>query len=170
MNGYQIALLFGAAITMLISLNLERAALWIILGIADFAASTAYARYGLPYPPFFTMMCDALLCLAVFFLATRQWEKWLYHIFQGSVLVSLCYLVVRIVSGGAAGATAQHYWYITGLEILNWVALLLIGSTAIIQRVGEHGGGLDRNWDHSVFGADSAFRSPRKDQPFHRQK
>lgn len=162
MNRWQMALLGGAVITMILSTRLNRAALWIFAGGVSFILSTAYARHGLPYPPFATMMCDAGVCLAIYFLADRQWEIWLFRIFQASVLVSLCYLT---------GLIGPHYWYITILEVLNWLALVLIAGTAILQFKGVEGNawGSHRNRDRDISGAYPALFAPRKDNPFHRK-
>lgn len=125
MNVFQFALLIGALLTLVTARNVKRADLWIFCGGASFILSAAYEAAGYPHPPFVAMMADAaIVCLPVYFLAKRQWEVWFYRIFAGMVLWSLLFL---------ADLTVGHYWYIVGLEAMNWAALLLINITAYLQ-------------------------------------
>ncbi len=136
MNEFQLALLVGAAFVALTTLRLERSFLWICAGAASFVASTAWARYGLPLPPLFTGLCDAVVCLLIYGLARQRWELHLYRIFQASVLVSMVFLILQ--SWGPA--VASRYMYVIILELLNWAALALILGAGITQGIGDHGG------------------------------
>lgn len=160
MDWWQLSLLIGAIATMVLSANVSRAWLWIMAAGASFVASTAYARLALPHPPFFTMMCDAAVCLVIYFLASRQWEVWLFRAFQLSVLISLIYLV---------GFIGSHYWYVAALEAVNWAALLLILGTATLQWIGARDEmGSRAYWAWRVHSAYGGLFSPRKDNPFHK--
>lgn len=159
-DGWQLSLLAGAIVTVIVSTNVNRAALWVFLAGASFIVSTAYARAELPFPPFFTMMADATVCLVIYFLASRQWEVWLFRAFQASVLISLLYLV---------GFIGPHYWYIAALELVNWIALILISGTAFLQWMGSgHEMGSRGRWAGRIRRARDACFSPRKDHPFHK--
>lgn len=160
MNEFQLALVIGALITALISFRLPRAWRWIAAGAASFVASTAYYRYGLPYYPAFTLVCDASVCLAVYAFAKERWEERIYNIFQLSVLISLLYM---------SNVIADHWLYIVCLELLNWVALLTIGGTAIWDRVkGNAGNPYGRRWA-DLHSSDIALRAARRSDPWHKR-
>lgn len=164
MNGWQIALLVGAFVTAGVSFHISRALIWIIVAAASFVASTAYARFGLPYPAFFTAMCDAMVCLAIYCAAKVEWELRLYKIFLLSVAVSLAYLVAR-----SAGIDVSHYWYVAALEAINWAALFLIAGTAALQWIGgSHGVAAGRGRASRLRGAYRTLNKPRHDVPFHK--
>jgi len=160
MNEFQLALLIGLLITGLISSRLPRAWLWLACGAASFVVSTAYARYGLPHAPAFTLACDSAVCLAVYFFGVEKWEiSGIYRIFQLSVLISLFRLSNIIV---------DQWVYIVALEILNWVALLLIGATSILDRARANEGHSDWDWHPHLHRSDLALRRSRQTQPFHK--
>lgn len=157
MNSFQIALLIGATITALISSHLPRAWLWIGCGAVSFIASTAYARYGLPYPPAFTLACDAAVCLAIYGLAKEKWELLAYDVFRLSVLISLLHLF---------GAIESHWLYVVALELCNWLALLVIGGTAILAGVAGENSTFGP-WLVRLRGAQLSLRKARPARPWY---
>lgn len=159
MNIWQFALLMGALLTLFFARNVKRADLWIFCGGASFIISAMYEAAGYPYPPFVAMICDsALVCLPVYFLAKRRWEVGFFRIFQAMVLWNLLYL---------SGLTVPHYWHITGLEILNWIALLLINVTAYLQRAdNERTSGIP--WHPAFRRASAALWKARAEDPWHK--
>lgn len=150
MNEFQIALLMGAILTALISGVLPMARLWILAGAVSFVASVIWAGYSMPYPPFFNVMADAIVCLLIYFGASEKWELKLYNIFQLSILLNLMRL---------AGVMNDNYLYGVMLELCNWAALALIAVTAILARMRDDTGALDhsrlyfRRIGHSLRGA-----------------
>lgn len=168
MNEFQVALLLGAVFVAVVSSNLPRSNLWIAAGAASFIASTAWSRYGMPFPPAFTMGCDALVCLAIYFLARERWEEWLYRVFQASTLISLVYLAGPIEIGSVV-ITMSHWLYVVTLEIANWAALLLIGGTALLEWSREHEDSADRPWNMRLLRARNFGRSARAKNPFTHQ-
>lgn len=162
MNEYQSILLLFAIFIGVISPNLPRAWLWIGCGAASFFLSTAYARYGLPHAPAFTLACDSAVCLAVYFFGAERWEiSGIYRIFQASVLISILRL---------SNIIADQWTYVVALEILNWVALFLIGATSILDRARANEGHSDWNWNPHLHRSDLALRRSRQTQPFHKVK
>lgn len=160
MSEFQLALLIGLLITGLISSKLPRAWLWLACGAASFIVSTAYARYGLPHSPAFTLAGDAAVCLAVYFFGVERWEiSGIYRIFQLSVLISLFRL---------SGIIADQWLYIVCLELLNWAALLLIGGTAILDRARANEEHSDWNWHPHLHRSNIALRKARAQDPFHK--
>jgi hypothetical protein len=159
-NIWQVSLLIGALLTLCYSTQVTRAWLWIGIGTLSFVASTMWARAELPSPPFFIMLCDTAVCLTIYTFATRQWEIWLFRIFQGSVLLSIFHVF---------GGVQSQYFYVAFLEAFNWAALLLIAGTATIQMVGAgNGNHFGRRWSGRVRGAYGTFFTPRKSPPFHK--
>ena len=126
MGEFQLALMIGAAVTALICMvaGKHRGLVWIATGVASFVVSTWYSRHGWVYPAAITALCDATVCLVVYFSVKEQWEKYLFFLFQGSVLTSILYFVEVI---------GPHWAYIAVLEAINWLALLLIGTSAISE-------------------------------------
>ena len=167
MNEFQIALLIGAIFVSLISLHIPRAHIWILAGGASFVASTAYARFGLPYPPAFTLACDAAVCLSIYFLCSERWEEWLFRVFQLSVLVSLIYLAGPLTVGGFT-ITMSHYLYVVMLELCNWIALFLIGGTAVGEWVRRHEDSARIYRTGHLHRARGSWRSARISVPFHK--
>lgn len=164
MSSYQIALVFGAIITALIASRLPRSGRWILAGSLSFIGGTAYHRYGLPHYPMANLMLDASLCLMVYFQGLERWEHYLYRIFQASTLVSLVFIAAKF----SAPISANHYVYVFLLEFLNWVALLLISSAAIQDRIKADGGVFDRAGLRNLHNSRFSLRQTRPAQPFHK--
>lgn len=157
MSEYQIALLIGAFVTALISWHLPRARLWITAGALSFVVSTAYARYGFPYPPAFTLACDAAVCLLVYARASEEWELRIYDAFRLSVLISLLRML---------GLIETQWLYVVSLELCNWLALLVIGGTAILAGVAG-GDSSFRPWNSRLRRAEHSLRKRRASRPWH---
>lgn len=152
MSDPQIALVIGAIITALISWHLPRARIWLLAGAASFIASTAYARFGLPHSPAFTLSCDAAVCLLVYALASEEWHLRIFDIFRLSTLVTLLHMF---------GVIETHYLWIVSLELLNWAAMLLMVGTGIAAGI-ANGVYPIGSWSGSVRRLGRALRTPRK--------
>lgn len=164
MSSYQIALVFGAIITALIASRLPRSRRWILAGALSFIGGTAYHRYGLPHYPMANLMLDASLCLMVYFQGREKWEYYLYRVFQASTLVSLVFIAVKF----SAPISASHYTYVFLLEACNWIALILISSAAIQDRVKADGGVFYRSGIRNFHNSRYSLRQTRPAQPFHK--
>lgn len=159
MNQFQIALMIGAIIALLLSTNLPRSWLWILAGAGSFAASTLYARFGLPYPSAFSVTCDSAVVLAIYHCAKEKYELVLWRVFQAMILINILYL---------AGWIGPHWAYIIALELMNWAALLFITGTAIAERIAHsetHPGWLG---NRRLRGFSMALRSQRAEAPWHK--
>lgn len=132
MSGADTSLAIGLCIALAVSLGNWRAWGWLLAGAASYAVSTIYWRLGLPYGAFIGGLCDAAICLAVYFLAKLRWELWVWRLYQVSVGVNFIYL------GGTMGVwgSLQHNDYAIILEAINWLALIFIGGTGWAQMVG----------------------------------
>jgi hypothetical protein len=158
MNSYQVALIAGAVFVALTSWRLERSMMWIVIGAASFLASAVWERYELPMPALFTACCDAVVCLSIYAFARQAWELMLYRIFLGSILISIVFLGFTIFPP----KIAPHAIYISLLEAVNWLALLLIFGTAAMQRIKANGGASFRHGRRVVLRAQHALFSPAR--------
>lgn len=157
MDAAKWALVYGAVIVAFLSWRIPRAWLWIGLGAANFAVTAIYEKYGFPMPPFLTAMCDATMCLIIYRFAEQRWEIWLFRLFQGSVLAGICYFFMAYVMGNTAG----HLTYVVVLEIINWLALITIGGTAVLEWGGSHGSLAHALLGRRVSGVGRIVRAPR---------
>lgn len=158
MNSFQIALLIGAGATMALSWKLPRAKGLIALGVASFFFSTLYSRHAIPFmpAPAVAVFFDALVCLWIYYAGRERWELLIWRVFQTMVLVNLLYLW---------GAIGPHSVYVIALEALNWLALVVIGTTACLERLGRDKLlGNTRSHDFSWLAL--ALRQKRKSDPW----
>jgi hypothetical protein len=158
---YTFTLIAIAAIVWNLAAHLPQARMWIVAGAMSFFASTIYVDAGLPYHPAFTLVCDACVCLSVYFLGKEEWEKRIYNVFQLSVLISIIRMS-KLIDDSVVYAAA--------LEICNLMALLFIGGTAIIDRISAngHGYGLSAWWHRHIRVAHLSLRKARSADPFHK--
>ena len=128
MNEWQFYLFLGAlaAASFAIPAHNLRGVVWICVGCAVFVVTTAYQRLGLPYHPFFTGMCDATVCLAIYCFAKYRWEQWVFVCFQAMVLVGAVHML---------GFADSRYVYVALLEVCNWAGLLVITGGTVEEMV-----------------------------------
>jgi hypothetical protein len=165
MTSADLFLLTGLIVALAVSVGNFRAWGWLLAAAASYAVSTVYWRTGLPYGAFIAGMCDALLCLAVYFVGRLKWEMWVWRVFQLSVLVNFVYL----------GGTLQvwpvfsHDTYSIVLEAINWIALLWIGGHGAVQAVGASDDATASGvaW-RRVYRALLPLYRERKDAPFYK--
>lgn len=126
MSEFQIYLAIGAAIAALICILAKRwhGVFWIGAGCASFIFSTWYGRQDFLFPSAVTALCDVLICFAIYVFAIERWERYVFRLFQLSVLASIAYF---------AGWIGPHSSYVIALELINWLALGVIGGTPILE-------------------------------------
>lgn len=144
MNVWAFSLAIGALVTMGMTWTLPRAWIWIGIGAASFVASSLYwdasEYFGVADPklhPVFTLTCDALVCLLVAKYATELWELGFGVFFWFSVLTSLLMMT---------GIFPTTLIYAQLLEACNWMALLFLSGTGIINMIGRHEDALLHGW------------------------
>lgn len=165
MSGVDTALALGLCFALAFSMGNKRAWGWLLASALSYVVSTAYWRSGQPYAPFIAGMCDALICLAVYFFAKLRWELWVWRLFQVSVGVNFYYLAAQY----GIFPYLSHNAYSTMLEIINWLALMFIGGTGALQVAGATDAphAADRPW-YSVHRIVGALYRARKTVPFHK--
>lgn len=171
MTGTDFALALGLCVALSLSMGQGRVWGWLLAAAASYTVSTLYWRSGLPYGAFVAGLSDAMICLAVYFVAKRRWEMWVWRLFQVSVGVNLFYLAQQYGIPYRLGLrwSLSHNDYSIILEIINWVALLFLGGTGVLQPVGGS------NASGAVAGIAGRIRrlalplfGPRAHPPFHK--
>lgn len=125
-----LALLIGALLVAAINYNQPRALAWIAIGAADFVITYAYAFYPLPWMPHaaVTGLTDALVVALLIRYREHLWEKLVQWCFALSVLGSFA-----ILAGWLPDRTTHAIW----LELCNWIALLVMGTTGLLRLADE---------------------------------
>ncbi len=162
MNIWNLSLLIGAVLAAGLSYRNPRALIWILGAALDYTVSVVYWRTGLPYAEAVAGMCDATLCLCLYFGARERWELVIYRLFQVSLAVNIFFLAGNL---GIIPMVSQDT-YASILELLNWLALLLIGGVGVAQWVGAPSVAARRSTGR-LGRAVRSLRSPRKTRPFH---
>lgn len=136
MHWYHFALIGSAIIAGLMAGKTPRAWLWIAAMAASFAVSVTYLYLPGPWwlpQPGIAMMCDAVVFLAVREMGRDRWEIYgLGTLLMISVTLSLMQTAARI-----AGFPPQlpSEVYAIALEIINYLALILIGGVGLLDRI-----------------------------------
>jgi len=147
MRIYNLIILSGAAAAALIAWGNWRYVAWIGAMIASYVISVLYWDFSLPRAEFIAGTCDFLVCLAIFFFAAYRWELWLWRVMQVSLLVNIIYLASNLFGW----SVLDHIVYSSALEIINVIAILIIGGTAAFEKAGMTDGLAFHPWMH-VFG------------------
>lgn len=129
-----------------VRLGLRRSVLWIAAMAADYILSVGYLYMPKPYivggwwPPSsgIAALCDASMCILIYIFGRYRWETaGLYTLMLLSVATNCLYTSGQII--GFPPIPPQDTYGII-LEVINYLALLLIFGTAILSRIGaEHG-------------------------------
>lgn len=127
MNWYHIALLVGALGALILAWDVPRATLWIMCGVASFVTSYFYHISELPYPAVFGAATNLAVCFAIYAKAQLQYEMRVWNCFHLMIVIDLLYL---------SGWINSRYDFAVGLEIANWLALLIIGTAGVAERSG----------------------------------
>lgn len=138
MSYVDLGLLAGFVVAMVLGAGQQRVWGWLFAGAMSYVVSVIYWRSGLPYGAAVAGLCDAAVCLSVYFLGRYQWEMWVWRIFQTAVAVNLFYLAQQYGIPARLGLmwSLSHNDYSVMLEALNWIALLLLGGTGVLQMAG----------------------------------
>jgi hypothetical protein len=152
MSGYELALLIGFAIAVLVAAICQnrRAVGWLCLAAGVYIISEIYARvfgqttftvstfrwdFQVPTGPLVSGLFDAGIVMAVYFFGRFRWElSVVWRLFQASLGVNIWYLAT--LARVPLVPSLTHNDYAAILEIINWLALLFVGGTAILLRTG----------------------------------
>lgn len=129
MHWYQAALLIGAVVAALLAWD-RRATLWIFLGVVSGVSSAIWHDSGMPYGAAFGAATNMAICTAIYLNWQWRWELQIAKCFMTMILIDAIWLW---------GLIPSHFWFAVSLEIVNWIALLIIGATGIAERARQHG-------------------------------
>lgn len=129
------ALAIGLVFALALSVGNMRAWVWLLAGAASYTVSTIYWRLGGGDAPFVAAMCDAMICLAVYFKGKLRWETVTGWLFIGMVAINGLYYLNTLGVAPSFGKLSRNDYAIILLGI-NWLALLWIGGTGAAQFIG----------------------------------
>lgn len=145
MTIYQFALLVAALLTVAVSHHVPRALWWVGALFLSFVSSTIWQESGMPHREFFGTATDLAIIVAMWIWAKQRWELWVMNCVILMILLNWIYALRYIGIDVIA-----HYWLITGLEVSNWIALVIISVTGLLERqtndVGMANSNLDLGW------------------------
>lgn len=132
MTSVDLGLLAGLLLAALLAHRDQRALFWLGAAALSYIVSVMYWRLGGPHAAFIAGLCDAAVCLAIYFFARYWWEMRVWNLFQISMAINFAYL------GGEMGLwnSLPHNTYSIMLESVNWLALLWIGGNGAMQTLG----------------------------------
>lgn len=159
MHWYQSILLAGAVIAAALAWNVPRAVLWISLGALSFLASSWWHDAGFPYGAAFGASTNLAVCYVIYALAQLRYELRVWNSFHLMIVLDLLYM---------SGVIETHYTFAVSLELANWLALVIIGTTGILERVryGRRDIPWRPGWLHNLH---RALFAERKRPPFWRE-
>lgn len=138
---YQVIMLALIAAALIVSWHFPRAFIWLLLIGASYLISSTWWRSDLPLPELVAGLCDAAICIGVLLMVRQQWELWVWAIFLASLGVNIVYLVNNLTEG-----LLSHGIYSAILEVLNVIAIFLIGLTSAFEAAGKTDGIAFRPW------------------------
>lgn len=144
MSDYELYMLMVGTACFVLSLvaGNQRGMVWIAAICCDLIVSTWYWRAGLPFADAVTGTLDFSVCAAIYCFGRHQWELHIWLLFQLSMLAS-------IADAGSvlfAGAGIDHDAYSAVLELINYLAFILIGGVSSYALAGRRNIGLYRPW------------------------
>lgn len=151
-------LLLGLALVATgLSYNLPRAWLWIGLGALSFITSSWWHYAALPHATAFGATTNLIICFLMYIYARQRWEMRVWNCFHLMIVIDLLYMW---------GWIDSHYLFTVGLEIANWLALIIIGGTGLLSMVAANG--IPDRTRHSgwVYRLHHALHKKRSDTPF----
>ena len=151
MSVWNYVILLGAAAAALVPIggrnSSRRYLAWLGAIIAAYAVSVLYWDFGGPWPEAFGFLCDAALVASFVIVGRHVWEAWVAGLFLTSAFVNMAYLAHNIVGAGLV----PHDVHGAILELINALAIGVIGATAAFDRAGHRNARALAPWLH-IFG------------------
>jgi hypothetical protein len=123
MTAAYIALLIGALSASWVSRINLRGILWLLASQVAFWLSVLYWDLFLPLPFLIAAIFDSLIVYYIFKYGEEKWEEWLMLIFTGSILINFVGQALTAID-----INFNIYAYSWSLYIINWIAIILIGT------------------------------------------
>lgn len=131
MTAAYVALLVGALSASIISRENLRGILWLIMAQLSFWISVLYWDLNLPLPMLFAAICDSIVVYTIYMYGREKWEEWLMLVFVGFILTNFAGQAMVILN-----ENFNIYIYSWLLYIINWIALLIIGTASGFKEAG----------------------------------
>lgn len=140
-------ILSGVASAALVAIGNWRYLGWICAILVAYALSVIYWDFGGPYAEFVAGVLDLAIVITVAVRAKYVWELWLGLMFLSSAFVNMVYLANNVTGAGLV----NHEVYGALLEVINILALAMIGGVSSFDKAGMVNGLAFRPWLH-IFG------------------
>ncbi len=152
---YQSTLLIAAGFVAAVAWSLPRAIVWMALMALSFVASTMFwEAHAIDsgffiYPAMFAGLCDTVVVLTMHKHAVLRWEMRVANVIHGMIFVNVAWQIPGLFHWAFGGLAAwigvsEQFLYGALLDLGNWLALAIIGGTAVIQMGWRHHGSRSR--------------------------
>lgn len=132
---YHWTLIGMAASAAILAWNVPRALLWLGLGAASYVTSAMWHNAGLPFATHYGAATNVVIFLLLFKYAQTWWEMKFWPCITLMLLIDLLYVTGVIKTQEAFGIA---------LEVVNAIAILLIGATGLTDRINAGAGNHNR--------------------------
>lgn len=154
----------GAA---LLSLGDRRALGWLLVAAVNYTTTTIWWRTGGPSPLVLSAAADAATALAIYSLGRQKWETLLRYTFATMLAVNVYAFAEASGHWPAEWHKLPHNAHQYTIEILNVLALALIGFTGLTKLIGALDvGGTVRGVAGAAGRCAAALHSARREAPF----
>lgn len=143
-------LVVGAVI--LVSLGNRRGIFWVTALAASYFLSGAYWRSGGGHGELVAGLTDGTVILLIVLFGVYIWELWVGLILLTAMATNIIYLISTLTGAGFL----DHAIYSVVLELLNALALIMIGGVSAFMQKGSTDGVAFNPWLH-IFGLSRPF-------------
>ena len=155
MSFFQIAMLCIVAAVAIVSHRHPRGLWWLAVLAVNYLVTSFNWRWGGPAPELVAGLCDAAVCVAIFFFGRFIWEMRLWLTYLAALFVNFAYLLHSVMGAGVI----SHDVYSSVLELLTVAALAIIGGTSSFVASGATDGRAFHPW-RSILGLGRPFVAP----------
>jgi hypothetical protein len=142
MSFFQIAMLCVIAAVALVSFRHRRGLAWLAVLAVTYLISSFNWRVGGPAPELVAGLCDAVVCVAIFFFGRYVWEMRLWLTCLTALFVNFAYALHNLMGAGVF----PHDVYASILELLMVASLSIIGGSSAFVSTGATDGRSFHPW------------------------
>lgn len=136
LSPFQIGMLVLFLASAWVSRRNWRGLLWLSVMMTSYLVSSEWWRVSGASAELVAGLCDAATVMLIYLFAKRIWELAVASIFTISMMINLVYLAQNL----SGLEVISHNAYATALELVNVLALALIGGVAAFERRGRTDG------------------------------
>ncbi len=142
MSFFQIAMMCIVAAVALVSYRHPRGLAWLAVLAVNYLVSSFNWNWGGPAPELVAGLCDAGVCVAIFFFGRYVWEMRLWLTCLAALFVNFAYALHNLMSAGVL----SHDVYASILELLMVASLSIIGGSSAFVSSGATDGRSFHPW------------------------